>query len=148
MRVEEVGPEGRMFKHLLVPIDLGDQNARLLDIALSLARGSGARVTLLHVVHRIEHASLREFGSFYQELRRKSRRKLGAAARRFAAAGVPVRTAVVIGEPARAILRASGTRGVDLVVMGSHKVEPGGRGWGTTSYKVGLACPCPILLVK
>jgi Universal stress protein family len=49
---------------------------------------------------------------------------------------------------AREIVRASGTRGVDLVVMGSHKVEPGDRGWGTTSYKVGIACQCPILLVK
>jgi nucleotide-binding universal stress UspA family protein len=137
-----------MFKHLLVPIDLSDQNARLLDVALALARASGARVTLLHVVHRIAHASLREFRGFYQDLRRKSRRKLDAAARRFAAEGMPVRTAVVIGEPAREIVRASGTRGVDLVVMGSHKVEPGGRGWGTMSYKVGIACQCPILLVK
>jgi nucleotide-binding universal stress UspA family protein len=137
-----------VFKHLLVPIDLSDQNARLLDVAVSLARANGARVTLLHVVHRIAHASLREFEGFYQELRRKSRRKLEGAARRFTAAGVLVRTAVVIGEPAREIVRASGTRGVDLVVMGSHRVAPGGRGWGTTSYKVGIACPCPILLVK
>jgi universal stress protein A len=137
-----------VFKHLLVPIDLSDQNARLLDVAVSLARANGARITLLHVVHRIAHASLREFEGFYQELRRKSRRKLEAAARRFTAAGVPIRTVVVIGEPAREIVRASSARGVDIVVMGSHKVVPGGRGWGTTSYKVGIACPCPILLVK
>jgi nucleotide-binding universal stress UspA family protein len=102
----------------------------------------------LHVVHRIAHASLREFQGFYRELRRKSDRRLDAVARRFAATGVPVRTTVIIGEPAREIVRASGIRGVDLVVMGSHKVAPGGRGWGTTSYKVGIACPCPILLVK
>jgi nucleotide-binding universal stress UspA family protein len=137
-----------VFKHLLVPIDLSDQNARLLDVALSLARANEAQVTLFHVVHRIAHASLREFQGFYRELRRKSHRNLDAAARRFAAAGVPVRTAVMIGEPAREIVRACGSRGVDLVVMGSHKVEPGGRGWGTTSYKVGIACSCPILLVK
>jgi nucleotide-binding universal stress UspA family protein len=137
-----------MFKHLLVPIDLSDRNARLLGVALSLARRGGARVTLLHVVHRIGNASLREFQGFYRKLERKSRRKLDAAARRFAAGGVPVRTAVVIGEPAREILRASAAQKVDLVVMGSHKVHPGSRGWGTTSYKVGIACQCPILLVK
>jgi len=37
------------------------------------------------------------------------------------------------------------------VVMGSHKVKAvrgGSRGWGTTSYKVGIFCQCPILLVK
>ena len=49
-----------MFKHLLVPLDLSDRNARLLRIALSLARQSGARVTLLHVVDRIAHTSLRQ----------------------------------------------------------------------------------------
>lgn len=137
-----------MFRHLLVPIDLSDRNTRLLEVALSLARANRAKVTLLHVVHRIAHASLREFQGFYRELRRKSQRKLDGAARRFTVAGVPARTVVVIGEPAREIVRVSRTRGVNLVVMGSHKVTRGGRGWGTTSYKVVIACSCPILLVK
>src|SRR5574341_1278525 len=96
-----------MFKHLLVPIDLSDRNARLLDVALSLARSGGARVTLLHVVQRIANTSLREFQGFYRKLEEKSRRKLDAAARPFVARGVAIRTAVVIGEPAREIVRAS-----------------------------------------
>ena len=55
-----------------------------------------------------------------------------------------------VGEPAAKIVRATQRERVDLVVMGSHKVRPGGRqrGWGTTSYKVGIFCQCPILLVK
>jgi nucleotide-binding universal stress UspA family protein len=137
-----------MFKHLLVPIDLSDRNARLLTVALALARIGGARVTLLHVVQRIADTPPRELQAFYRKLEQKSRRKLDVAARRFVAGGVPVRTAVVIGEPAREIVRASVASRVDLVVMGSHKVRPGSRGWGTTSYKVGIACQCPILLVK
>jgi hypothetical protein len=34
--------------------------------------------------------------------------------------------------------------------MGSHKVDPTspGQGWGTTSYKVGIGCQCPVMLVK
>ena len=32
--------------------------------------------------------------------------------------------------------------------MSSHKVDATGRGWGTTSYKVGILCWCPVLLVK
>ena len=137
-----------MFRHLLVPIDLSDRNARLFGAALALARASGARVTLLHVVQRIRSTSPREFQSFYRKLEQKSRRKLDGAARRFDAAGVPIRTVVVIGEPAREIVRASFGRKVDLVVMGSHKVRPGSRGWGTTSYKVGIMSQCSILLVK
>ena len=137
-----------MFKHLLVPIDLSDRNARLLGVALALARVSGARVTLLHVVQRIRSTSPREFETFYRKLEQKSRRKLEAAARRFVGAGVPTRRVVVVGEPAREIVRSSFGRKVDLVLMGSHKVRPGSRGWGTTSYKVGVMCQCSILLVK
>jgi hypothetical protein len=62
--------------------------------------------------------------------------------------GVEVGTQVRIGEPAAEIVRAT-LREVDLVV-GLHKVKAGRRerGWGTTSYKVGIFCQCPILLVK
>jgi nucleotide-binding universal stress UspA family protein len=71
-------------------------------------------------------------------------------ARSFTSKGVEVNTRVRIGEPAAEIVRATLREVVDLVVMGSHKVTPdrGERGWGTTSYKVGIFCQCPILLVK
>jgi nucleotide-binding universal stress UspA family protein len=40
-------------------------------------------------------------------------------------------------------------RRVDLVVLGSHRLSPRpGYGLGTTSYKVALACACPVLLLK
>jgi nucleotide-binding universal stress UspA family protein len=57
---------------------------------------------------------------------------------------------VCIGEPAREIVKTAATKKIDLIVMGSHKVAPGppSAGWGTTSYKVGIFCRCPILLVK
>jgi nucleotide-binding universal stress UspA family protein len=56
---------------------------------------------------------------------------------------------VRIGAPAAEIVRAASRKRVDLVIMGSHRVRPGRMGgWGTTSYKVGIFCQCPILLVK
>ena len=80
----------------------------------------------------------------------RSERKLRQIARKFAEGGFAVGTAVRVGEPAAEIVRATLRERVDLVVMGSHRVRPGGRqrGWGTTSYKVGIFCQCPILLVK
>ena len=60
-----------------------------------------------------------------------------------------VRTEVCVGEPAREIIRVSLRDRVGLIVMGSHKVRPDRAArWGTTSYKVGIFCQCPILLVK
>ena len=116
-----------MFKHILVPIDLSGRHARALTAALALARQSRARVTLLHVIQSVQNVPPGELGDFYRELARASLRKLERVAKRFQA-----------------------KRRADLVVMGSHEVRPGrpSTGWGTTSYKVGIFCRCPILLVK
>jgi nucleotide-binding universal stress UspA family protein len=139
-----------MFKHILVPIDLSDRQGRLLRTARALASQSGARVTLLHVIHHVAALPLGELRGFYRRLVKASERRLAMAAKPFADAGVAVRAHVCIGEPAREILRVAAMEKVDLLVMGSHTVKPGPRtrGWGTTSYKVGLVCQCPILLVK
>jgi nucleotide-binding universal stress UspA family protein len=139
-----------MFKHILVPIDLSDRNARTLRIAVRLARITQSRVTLLHVIQGVTGVSMREMRHFYRTLEQRSQRTLARAATRFTDARVAVHAVVVIGNPAREIINAATTRKVALIVMGSHRVLPGrpGRGLGSTSYKVGSACPCPILLVK
>jgi universal stress protein A len=139
-----------MFKHILVPIDLSDRNARTLRTARDVATASRARVTLLHIVQHVPNISIREMRPFYERLVATSKRKLARAAEPFAAKGLTVRSEVVIGEPARQIVRLAMVRKADLVIMGSHKVDPTRRtrGWGTTSYKVGIFCQCPILLVK
>jgi len=137
-----------VFKHILVPIDLSDRNRRTLRTALELARQSRARVTLLHVIQSVEKLRPGELRGFYQKLTAVSSRKLDRAAKPFAGR-IRVRTEVCVGEPAREIIRVSLRDRVGLIVMGSHKVRPGRAArWGTTSYKVGIFCQCPILLVK
>jgi nucleotide-binding universal stress UspA family protein len=139
-----------MFRHILVPIDLSDRNTRALRTARDVATKSGARVTLLHVVQHVPNISIREMRPFYARLVAASRRKLERAAEPLAGQGLSVRSEVVIGDPAQQIVRLALARKADLVVMGSHKVDPTrrSRGWGTTSYKVGIFCQCPVLLVK
>ena len=139
-----------MFARILVPIDLSDRNARPLKLALTLARQARGSVTLFHVVQQVPRLTPGEMRGFYERLVKTSRRKLARAAKPFAGKGIAVRSEVCIGEPAREIVRAAGSGRADLIVMGSHRVNPKrrGAGWGTTSYKVGILCRCPILLVK
>jgi nucleotide-binding universal stress UspA family protein len=139
-----------LFRHIMVPMDLSDRNERALGAALRLAHERGGRVTLFHVIQRVSGIAPGEFDAFYRRLVERSERKLRQIARKFADGRFDVGTAVRVGEPAAEIVRATLRERVDLVVMGSHKVRPGGRprGWGTTSYKVGIFCQCPILLVK
>ena len=149
-RVPASRRHGRLFGHVMVPVDLSDRNERALRTALALAREAGSRVTLFHVIQRVSGLAPRELEKFYRLLIDRSERKLREVARSFTSKGVEVSTQVRIGEPAAEIVRATLREAVDLVVMGSHKVKPGRRerGWGTTSYKVGIFCHCPILLVK
>jgi nucleotide-binding universal stress UspA family protein len=139
-----------MFKRILVPLDLSRHNARALRTAAELARQSRGRVALLHVIARVEHVPLDELRDFYRTLERVARRKLDAAGRRLARRGVEARVAIVIGAPPHEILRYAVAQRIDLIVMASHRVNPARRseGWGSTSYKVGILCQCPVLLVK
>jgi nucleotide-binding universal stress UspA family protein len=140
----------RSFAHVLVPLDLSRGNERALDTALGLAAQNGARVTLLHVIHRIEHVPAGELRGFYRGIERQARRKLAQAARPFADARVPVELAVLTGDPSVEIVRWAAADRVDLIVMSSHRVDSrrSAQRWGTTSYKVGILCRCPVLLVK
>jgi nucleotide-binding universal stress UspA family protein len=139
-----------MFKHILVPIDLSRRNERALSAALDLAQANGARVTLLHVIQRIEHVAFADVRSFYGELRKAANVRMARAARPFAARNTRVRTVAVVGTPPEKIVEHAAANRVDLIVLASHKinVSRSARGWGTTSYKVGVLCQCPVLLVK
>ena len=139
-----------MFKHILVPMDLSGGHQRALRVALALAVAYRARVTLLHVIQQVADTEVSELRDFYRRLVQTSERKLDRAARPFARRGVPLSTEVRIGEPAAEILKAGARRPAGLIVMASHRLKsrrPAGGG-GTTSYKGGLLCRCPILLVK
>ena len=133
-----------------MPVDLSERNARALRTALGVATQWGSRVTLFHVIERVVGLGPAQLEAFYRPLIDRSERRLRQMARPFAAAGIDARTEVRVGEPAMEIVRATLREVVDLVIMSSHKVKPGrrARGWGTTSYKVGIFCQCPILLVK
>jgi nucleotide-binding universal stress UspA family protein len=139
-----------LFKRILVPIDLSDRNRRTIDVALALARQNRALVTLCHVIQSVRDIPSPELRRFYRRLEAVSTATLEREARRFTAGGAPVSTLVSIGEPAREIVRIAAGRRIDLIVMGSHKVRAGrgAAGWGTISYKVGIFCRCPVLLVK
>jgi len=142
--------DGLRFRHILVPVDLSQRNARALRTSLGLARQWRSRVTLFHVIERVAGLGSAELEAFYRPLVERSERELRRAVSPFRKQGLEVSTEVRVGEPATEVVRATLRKGVDLVVMGSHKVRAGNgaRGWGTTSYKVGIFCQCPILLVK
>jgi nucleotide-binding universal stress UspA family protein len=162
-----------MFKHLLVPVSRAEAVGRALEVAFALAHPAQSRVTLLHVVERLQDTDqdtedgtdadtgestgddvgdspVEPFSTFYARLKQQAARDLEDAGERFRRAGVALHTEVLLGTRVGALVQYTQEHDVDLVVLQSHPVDPAdpARGWNTISYKVAILAACPVLLVK
>ena len=139
-----------MFRRVLVPVDLSTGGARPVRVAADLAASHGSRLTLIHVIQRIDGIPAADLRAFYAKVEATARRRLAALRRRVAGRVRAVRCEVIVGDPAADIVRFAARQRMNLIVIGSHRVEPGrrGHGLGTTSYKTAVLCGCPVLLVK
>lgn len=143
-----------MFRNILVPVDFTLKNEAALGAALDLARkpegSEPVKVTLLHVIETIEHVEFEEMADFYRGLEARAAAKLYGMEERFKAAGVPVYHEIVYGKRAETIVHHAEERGMDLIVLSSHKVdrEHPALGVGTLSYRIAIVARCPVLLVK
>ncbi len=148
-----------MFRNILVPVDFSLKTDAALNAALDLARGVAgvagssaepARVTLLHVVETIEHVEFDEMKDFYHGLETRAIAKLYGMQERFTALGIPAVHEVAFGKRAETILHHAEDKGIDLIVLSSHKVDRDhpALGVGTISYRIAIVARCPVLLVK
>lgn len=139
-----------MFKNILVPVDLSDRHQRALEIAVRLAKESNGEVTLLHVIEIIQGLHLGEERDFYQRPEHVALDHLMRLGRYLEAHHVPRQEEIVCGSRPAEIVRFTMATGVDLMVLSSHRIDPGDpdAGWGTVSHKVGIPPQCPVLLVK
>ena len=117
-------------------VSLSLSSPRTVAYASEVARATGARLVLLHV---IDHRATIDV--------RRSSGRLHALA---AAAGLSadrVEEVVVRGDPARQILRTAASRGVRLVVVGGENGSPGPR-IDSTLERVIRGARCAVLTVR
>jgi len=138
-----------MFRKIMVPIDLSDAKNPALLIAKKMATQNNAQLTLLHVIEKIEYLPSDETETFYLRLKKRGSEKLHKIAEKMNSGGKIV-TKIILGNRASSIVEYAEEKGIDLIVMNSHRIdlkEPN-KGWGTISYKVAILSQCPVLLVK
>lgn len=132
---------------VLVATDFTDTSRRAEERALLLARATGARVHLLHVVEPIDDPddTDEETQEFHRTLEQRASERLQESAARFE--GVTVGYSVVLGHRPQSILRVADQREADLVVLGCHPVAEGEAPRATTSQRVSWFSRRPVMLV-
>jgi nucleotide-binding universal stress UspA family protein len=139
-----------LFQRILVAIDGSPASEKALAAAVDLAIHYGAELLAVGVAEVPEVAGT--VGEF-EELRRGTEghfRQIGEAAVEYARSrGVLLRSVVLRGHVADAILRFAEGESVNLVVLGEHGHSRIKRFFlGSTSDRVSEHCHCTVMIVK
>jgi len=144
-----------VFKTILVGTDFSVCAARALAYAVSLAKLSGGRLHLVHVLMEpvqaldvtaaLPYPDLEVRREWEEVARGKLAREVKAAEKR----GVAATSEIRWGRPSDTIVDAAGKHKASLVVLGTH-----GRSAleklliGSTAERVLRLCPVPVLTVR
>jgi nucleotide-binding universal stress UspA family protein len=141
-----------LFTNILVPIDGSDNSFRALDAALLLSEKLGANITVIHVMEEVpithigSEKMLNELLEAYKKENQDILLKCTEIANQKA---LTIKTFLLQGNPASAILDYNKKEKFDLVIMGSR-----GLGkfkeliLGSVSSKIVHHSPCAVLLIR
>jgi len=139
-----------MFRNIMVALDESPESARALQIAISLAKGLLAELTVISVIE--PQPAFYSFSVLVYPMsqwridKRDLYSSLQAEARRRAKAqGLWIDTELVDGDEVASILRCAGKKHVDLLILGmpQHKLV-----MGTTGRRIAEHSPCPVMGVQ
>ena len=141
-----------MFTNILVPIDGSDNSYRALDAALLLSEKLGSNITVIHVMEEVpithigSEKMLNELLEAYKKENQDILLKCSEIANQ---KGLTIKSFLLQGNPASAILDYIKKEKFDLVIMGSR-----GLGkfkeliLGSVSSKIVHHSPCAVLLIR
>ena len=146
-----------MYQKILVPVDGSPTSSRGLQEAIKLAKLTGARMRLMHVVDEISFASGMEAasmvtGEMMQLLREGGQRVLDKAKARVEKAGVPVDGVLcdsIAGRVCDLVIQQAASWRADLIVLGTHGRRGVGRLlMGSDAEMIVRLATVPVLLVR
>lgn len=132
-------PQAARLKHILFPTDFSTDSAAALPLAMAIAADFGARVTMLHVVGRLESDAAHDQARVVSALEARMREMAGAR----------VDCQVAFGEVADQVIEKAASLGADLVAFGLKAPETYvDRLLWMSAYKVVCEVACPVLSVR
>lgn len=149
------------FQNLLVATDFSDPAAVAMESAVALARQSGAKLTVVHVIRDIPGVfATFDYGTGWQltpdELdrlqtsqREDAERRLEELAATYRTSGLVIATRVLVGLPYAAIIEAVKQSKYDLVVVGTRGMSSINRVLvGSTATRLARLCPVPVWVAR
>lgn len=140
------------WKKICCAVDFADASRVAMEQAAELARMCEAELTLVHVFTPPQHAATdvivpsQELASV--EANRDEATFAGWREEAERRAGRPVRSRVLLGDPAAELLRFVRAERCDLVVVGTHGRTGMSRlVLGSVAERVARRSPCPVLVV-
>jgi nucleotide-binding universal stress UspA family protein len=146
-----------MYQRILVPIDGSSTSRRGLDEAIGLARLTGGRLRLLHVLDELVFVTGFETGATYSNdvlpmLKRGGESILAEGKARVVAAGLSAETVLVecfARRTAEVVVAQAAEWKADLIVLGTHGRRGVGRiVMGSDAEQIVRSAPVPVLLVR
>jgi nucleotide-binding universal stress UspA family protein len=139
-----------VFHKIVVAIDGSEASEKALAAAVDLAAHYQAELTTLSVV---ELPAVAGVVSEIEGLRERAEahfHEIGQAAVAYARSrGMALRSVLVRGHPADAIVRYAESEGMNLVVLGQHGHSRITRFFlGSTTDRVSEHAPCTVMIVK
>jgi nucleotide-binding universal stress UspA family protein len=146
-----------MYTNILVPVDGSPTSDRGLGEAVKLAKLTGARLRLIHVVDELIYAAgMDSLGAMTAEmmglLQKGGEQILKTCKARVEATGVPVDTALsdsFAGRVCDLVVEEATKWHADLIVLGTHGRRGVGRVFmGSDAEQIVRLAPTPVLLVR
>jgi nucleotide-binding universal stress UspA family protein len=139
-----------MFHKILVGIDGSPASEKALAAAVDLAAHYQADLIAISVAEVPQVVGLVDEVDELRQSAEAQLREIGAAAVEYARSrGVAMRSVVVRGHAADAIVRYAESEGVNLIVLGQHGHSRISRFFlGSTTDRVSEHSPCSVMIVK
>jgi nucleotide-binding universal stress UspA family protein len=141
------------LKALLVATDFSENAHQAVDEAIALAKGSGARIEVVHAfqtpVPIVSPYEVVVPDGFLEQARNAAAKNLRAVVEKISAEGIAVKSHLTEVPAAPAIARLAEELGVDLIVIGTR----GNTGLkhvllGSVAERTLRLAPCSVLTVK
>lgn len=140
-----------MFRHILVPIDLGEPELAkpAIETAVTLARASGGSVRLLNVLPEIPVMLVGYVPADFREQHETTAREaLDIVARESGLDAGKVSTVVRQGGIRHEIIEEAAACAADLIVMSSHRPAMRTYLLGTEAGHVVRYAKCSVLVIR